>query len=280
MGIETLITDVYKVIEQEGWENALIRRGVSEEISKRLQGSAERSKRKGQLGLSQMGPRCPRALWYSVHRPDLAEALPPPARFKYVYGHIIEAVAITLAREAGHQVEGEQDAVVVEGITGHRDCVIDGCVVDVKSCSSMALDKLKRKTIATDDPFGYLEQIDGYVVGSYDDPLVQVKDRGYLWGIDKVLGRMVLYEHRVREDHIKSTIQRHRRIVERDTPPACQCGTVPDGKSGNIKLDVRASYEAFKYQCNPSIRTFIYSDGPRYLTHVERVPDVPEVRTH
>ncbi len=279
MEINTLLTDVNRVIQQEGWEHALLERGLDQEISLRLQGSAARSSRKAQLSLSQMGPRCPRALWYSVHRPDLAEPLPPAARFKYTYGHLIEALAIVLAREAGHQVEGEQDEVSVDGVTGHRDCVIDGAVVDVKSTSSLGFLKFKNQTIAQDDPFGYLEQIDGYVVGSYDDPIVTVKDRGYLWAIDKTLGKMVLYEHRIREDRIRERIRTYRKIVGGNygNPPQCECGTRPEGKSGNIALDVRASYSLYKHCCFPQLRTFIYSDGPRYLTHVERLPDVPEI---
>jgi hypothetical protein len=277
MEINTLIADVNQILSQEGWEYGVLERGLDQEISTRLQASAQRSKAKAGLRLSQMGPRCPRALWYSVHRSDLSEPLPPAAIFKYSYGHIIEAVAITLAKAAGHEVEGEQDEVSVDGISGHRDCVIDGCVVDVKSTSSLAFLKFKNKTIQQDDPFGYLEQIDGYVVGSLDDPIVKVKDRGYLWAIDKQLGRMVLYEHTIREAHIRNIIQSYRRIVDRDTPPACECRTVPDGQSGNIRLDTRASYSPYRHACFPLLRTFLYSNGPRYLTHVERLPDVFEV---
>ena len=66
-------------------------------------------------------------------------------------------------------------------------------------------------------------------------------------------------------------------LVALPEPPRCTCGTVPDGKSGNFKLDVKASYSPYKYVCFPSLRTFLYSDGPRYLTKVTRKPDVIEV---
>jgi len=74
-------------------------------------------------------------LWHSIHTPEKAEALPAWAEIKYTYGHILEALAISLAKAAGHEVTGEQDAITVDGILGHRDCVIDGCVVDVKSAN-------------------------------------------------------------------------------------------------------------------------------------------------
>ncbi len=114
-------------------------------------------------------------------------------------------------------------------------------------------------------------------MGSLEDPLVSVKDKAYLLAVDKQLGHLALYEHRIREPSIRNRIDKYKRIVERVEAPACTCGTELDGKSGNVKLDVRASYNGFKYCCNPRIRTFLYSDGPRYLTKVVRVPDVTEV---
>src|SRR5258705_12324610 len=103
-----------------------------------------------------MGPRCPKALWHSIHTPEKAEALPPWVLIKFSYGHVIEALAIALAKAAGHTVEGEQGHVEFDGIVGHRDCVIDGCVVDVKSSSSRGFIKFKDNSISHDNPFGYL----------------------------------------------------------------------------------------------------------------------------
>lgn len=232
------------------------------------------------LRLSGMGDKCPCSLWYSVHHPEMEEQLPPYARIKYTYGHIIEHLIIALAKAAGHTVEGEQDEILLDGIRGHRDCIIDGCIVDVKSAATRSFLKFKDKTIATDDPFGYLAQLDGYVVGSLNDPRVTVKDRGYLLAVDKQLGHLVLYEHRIRERYIRERIRDYKQIVSSSEPPRCECKSVPDGKAGNLKLDTRASYNTYKYCCNPNLRTFLYSDGPRYLTKVVRVPDVTEVDKH
>lgn len=224
-----------------------------------------------------MGPQCPCALWHSIHHPELAEKLPPWAEFKYSFGHIIEAQAIMLAKAAGHEVTGEQDAVSVDGIVGHRDCVIDGCIVDVKSAASRSFAKFRDGSIRQDDPFGYLDQLDGYLCGSLQDPLVRVKDKAYLLAIDKQLGHMALYEHHFREANIRQRIRDYRDIVSLDKSPSCTCETTSDGKSGNIKLGIRASYNAYKYSCFPYLRTFLYASGPVYLTKTVRKPDVMEV---
>lgn len=229
------------------------------------------------LRLSGMGPKCPRQLWFTVNKPELAEPVPPWAINKFCYGHMIEAWAIALAKAAGHKVEGEQDALVVDGIKGHRDCVIDGCVVDVKSANSRGFVKFRDKSIALVDDFGYLDQLDGYLAGSSDDPLVVDKRHGYLLAIDKELGHMVLYEHEYRPDKIRQRITDYKRIVALPGPPPCECGSVPDGKSGNLRLDVKARYNPYKWECQSGLRAFIYSDGVRHLSKVVREPDVPEL---
>lgn len=182
-----------------------------------------------------------------------------------------------MAKAAGHEVTGEQDELFVDGVRGHRDCVIDGCVVDVKSAATRSFQKFKDGSIRDDDAFGYLDQLDGYVVGSRNDPLVRNKSTGYLLAIDKQLGHLALYEHTAREESIRERIRDYRDVVALDRAPRCTCEEVPDGKSGNVKLGVRASYNAFKYCCHPQLRTFLYASGPVYLTKVVRKPDVPEV---
>lgn len=248
-------------------------------IASAIRTSLAPQERRG-LRLSGLGPKCPCALWHSVNAPELAEPIPPYARIKYTYGHIIEHLIIGLAKAAGHEVMGEQDEVSVDGITGHRDCVLDGCIVDIKSTSSRGFLKFRDKTLAQDDPFGYLDQLDGYLLGSIDDPLVRIKDRAYLLAVDKTLGHMVLYEHRLRARSITNRIRSYKELVGAATPPVCTCGVQPDGKSGNLKLDLQASYNVFKYVCCPHIRTFLYASGPVYLTKVVRVPDVTEVDKH
>ena len=277
--IHTLVPDIYTLFSSRERIDADTISNLSGSVSSRLtrQLGHERLTERSGLRLSQMGPRCPRALWYSIHHPELREALPPWAEIKYLYGHILEALLIELCKAAGHEVVGEQDEVVLDGVVGHRDCVIDGCVVDIKSSSSRGFIKFKDKTIAQDDSFGYLDQLDGYTVASRDDSLVTVKDKAYLLAIDKQLGHLCLYEHAIRDDSIRGRIKYYKQIVSLVRPPPCNCGTVSEGKSGNQKLDVKASYSAYKHCCFPNLRTFLYAGGPVYLTKIVRKPEVPEI---
>lgn len=279
--IDTLIPDIYRMISNKnGWFTDDIANALGTEISTRLKVQLGERFEKPTLRLSRMGPTCPKALWHSIHTPDEAEALPAWAEIKFSYGHILEALVLALARAAGHSVTGEQDVLYLDGIKGHRDAVIDGCLVDVKSASSPSFKKFKDGSIRENDSFGYLDQLDGYMVASSGDPLVKVVDRAYLLAIDKQLGHMCLYEHRVREQHIRDRVRTYKGIVAQERPPACACGTTPDGKSGNIKLDTKASYSPFKYSCFPALRTFLYANGPVYLTKVVRKPDVTEIEKH
>jgi hypothetical protein len=238
----------------------------------RVKGQFSLAETAPRLRLSQMGPRCPKALWSSIHTPELAEALPPWAQFKYTYGHLIEALAIGLAQAAGHEVTGEQDEVVLDDIVGHRDCVIDGVTVDVKSTTSHTIREAKAGRFS--DLFGYLDQLDGYVLAAREDPLVRVKDVAYDLFIDRQLGHMYLHKHEVtdgREKALRDRIVYYKSIVARSEPPRCECGTERD-ENGNVRLDTKAGYNPYKHCCFPGLRTFLYSKGPVYLSYVAKRP--------
>ena len=58
---------------------------------------------------------------------------------------------------------------------------------------------------------------------------------------------------------------------------------VPDGKSGNYKFDTACMYCNYKFDCwsdandGKGLRVFNYSTGKRYLTKVEKEPNIDEV---
>lgn len=282
--IDTLIKDIHHVVEREGWLTEANVEGLVGNLGRQLVQRGGQGNERALLSLSKMGEKCPCQLWHSVHSPGLQEPLPAPARIKFVYGDVIEALGISLCKAAGHEVTGEQDEITVDGVPGHRDCVVDGCIVDIKSVNSLSFQKIKSGYVA-EDPFlrAYLAQLDGYVVGSADDPLVRVKDRGYLLAIDKVLGKMHLYEHVVRPDFIRQRVADYKRIVSCAEPPRCTCGIEEDGSSGNLKLDTFASYNPWKHQCaerrGQRIRIFLYEGGPRFLVQVKRRPMRRDNRT-
>jgi len=273
--INTLIKDIYAVVgsKDESWFTGDIAAEFSRELNSRLVEATGPRTEVPALRLSKMGEYCPCQLWHSIHTPELAEPYQPHALIKFTYGHILETLVIALAKAAGHSVTGEQDELILDGVKGHRDCVIDGAVVDVKSINSLGFQKVKAGQVATDQFLrDYLDQLDGYVVASAEDPLVSVKDRGYILFIDKVLGHLHLYEHHIREESIRKRVRDYRAIVSLDKAPRCTCETTSDGKSGNIRLGLKASYNPYKYCCNPHLRTFIYSGGPQYFTRVVKRP--------
>jgi len=282
--IQTLVRDIYDVVEEEQWLTEANTAGIVEQLGRQFVQRGRQKDTRAVLSLSKMGEKCPCQLWHTVHSSGMEEKLHASARIKFAYGDVIEALGISLAKAAGHEVTGEQDEVTVDGVPGHRDCVIDGCIVDVKSTNSLSFQKIQAGLVAEDYFLSaYLAQLDGYLVGSADDPLVRVKDRGYLLAIDKVLGKICLYEHKLRPDWIRDRIAEYKAIVALPEPPDCRCGREADGSSGNIKLDVPASYNPFKHLCaeqrGERIRTFLYEGGPRFLTTVKRRPMRRDNRT-
>jgi hypothetical protein len=275
--IYTLITDVRDLLKTKGWLTETLAKELGDVTARSITKQFSKDQAAPSLRLSGMGPRCPKALWHSIHTPGEAEPLPDWAQAKFSLGHFQEAYGITLAKAAGHRVEGEQHECSLDDVKGHVDAIVDGCVVDFKSCSGRQFIKYKSGSVAQDDSFGFLDQLDGYVTACGQDDLVHVKDRGFIFAMHKELGHVWLYEHRTRPASIRERIAQYHSVVERKHPPECTCKTVQHGSSGNIALDTRASYEAYKWCCRPNLRCFLYANGPAYLTRVIRLPDVPEV---
>ena len=227
------------------------------------------------LRLSNIGKPL-RKLWFEIRSGLPPEPLRAEAKFKFLYGDLIEDLAILLAIEAGHTVTDLQKEVEIDGVLGHIDCLIDGVLVDVKSCSQRAFPKFKDGSLISNDPFGYVCQLAGYshALGSID---------GAFLAIDKTLGNMCLLKfskEQLATYNIPKIIAQDRAALASDKLPSRLCyEPEPDGKSGNMKLGVNCSYCDYKQHCHPGLRTFIYSSGPRYLTKVSRLPDVPEART-
>lgn len=233
--------------------------------------------REGTLRMSNIGTPCNRKLYYAVNSPEDAEPLEPSAKLKFAYGDVIELLLLFLVEASGHTVEGTQDTQVIEGIEGHRDGVIDGEVVDVKSASPFSFQKFKDHKLAEDDPFGYQDQIQSYVHAAKDDPIVIRKDRGHFLVMDKVNGHLCLDTHQKSSFPIEKKYQYKKNMVARDEVPARDFDPVPDGKSGNMKLPMVCSYCDFRNKCHPNLRTFLYANKPVFLSKVSKEPRVPEL---
>lgn len=284
--IHTLVDDIYNLftpgdheISEEFVEE--LGRQVAETVASRIQ-EAQGGERKGGLRMSNVG-RPERQLYYEVHgvgeEGQKPEELKPQTMLQFMFGDVWESILLYLAKEAGHTVTHEQGEVTLNGVKGHNDAIIDGVVVDVKSASPFAIKKFETKSVVEDDPFGYMEQLSGYCEahGKLD---------GAFLAVQKVTGKLVLCDFSWEDLEMYNVSERidYMRDVLDDSEPPDRCyDPVPEGKSGNLKLDTGCKYCAFKHHCwsdandGIGLRTFIYSDGPRHFTHVEKTPRTEEV---
>lgn len=223
--------------------------------------------------MSNLGTKCLRKLWYTVNKPEKAEALRPEARLKFLYGDIIETLVLWLAKLSGHEVTGEQDELDISGVKGHRDAIVDGITVDVKSASTYSFKKFEGHLSPQNDAFGYLDQLGAYEYAG------EKNDVSAFIAVDKTLGHIHVDKHEgLADKDYDRFVEERKAIVGQDTPPERGYFDEQDGKSGNRKLAMECSYCSFKSECWPGLRTYIYSNGPRYLTRVTREPDVPEAK--
>lgn len=236
-----------------------------------------RTPREGTLRMSNVGKPCERQLYYSVNNQGEGETLPPSAHMKFLFGDCIELLLLFLTEASGHSVEGTQDEQEIEGIKGHRDAVIDGTVVDVKSASSYSFRKFSEGTLSENDSFGYVDQLQSYLYAGQTDDKVTDKDRGAFLVVDKTLGHICLDVHERKHVPYDKIYAHKKAMVASSVPPERGFSPVPEGKSGNEKLGINCSYCDFKKKCYPDLRTFIYSSGPTFLTKVERLPNVTEI---
>ena len=278
--INTLVEDMYNVVEGKGgWTDAigtLMGEGIATVANQRF---GKPQEPRGYLSLSSIGSPCQRKLWYKINKTNEADKLTSNTLLKFFFGDMIEELALSIAVAAGHKVEGMQDRLDVHGIKGHRDAVIDGMTVDVKSASPFAFKKFKEGNLRDDDPFGYISQLSSYVYAAKDDPLVTNKTAGAFLVIDKVNGHICLDVYDF-EEELKTKEQEMLAakemvagpIPEDRIPPVPQSKTSP-----NTKLDMTCSYCEFNKICWPEVRTFIYSTGPLHLVDVVTEPRTIEV---
>jgi hypothetical protein len=281
---DTLVDDIYRMIDTkeipDGVPIEQVINDFGENVKQILRNNITESKfDRRKLRMSNIGKK-DRQLWYSYNGYK-GEELMPHTRIKFLYGHLIEEMVLALTKLAGHDVTDEQKQAEVDGIKGSMDCKIDGVLTDVKSASPYGFKKFKDGSLINDDPFGYVDQIKGYAHSE------GVTDVGWLV-MDKTNGHLTYLKYDMADESqwywsklnffsIEERIKNIKRVVKSETPPTRCYGHIPDGKSGNMKLPVGCSYCAYKRECWPSLRTFIYSNGPRYLTYVAKNPNVLEV---
>jgi hypothetical protein len=281
--IDTLIEDIYSLLENgtnvSSVQNRDILHNFGSEMSSILRKALSEpstEKRKPRLRMSQVG-KPNRQLWYDMQEDVEAEMINGQTRIKFLYGDILEALLIALTELAGHTVTEKQEEVEVEGIKGHKDCRIDGVLVDIKSASPYAFKKFKEGTLHSDDPFGYIAQISGYAEAGNDN-------KAAFFAIDKSSADLALME--VQPVHMINASERIRNVksmVSSSTPPERCYQPEPDGTSGNMKLAIGCVFCPYKFKCwddangGTGIRSFQYSNGVRHLVQVAKTPNVEEI---
>ena len=278
--IDTLVKDMEDtILGLKGWDH-IVGLKMGDSIAKTaFQRFSEPQKPRKYLSFSSIGSPCQRKLWYKINDTEAAKPLSAADLLKFFYGDMIEELVLSIVKVSGHEVTGEQDRMYIGSMAGHRDAVIDGMTIDVKSCSPYAFKKFKEGNLRQDDPFGYISQLSSYVYAGQDDDKVTDKTHGAFLAIDKQNGHMCLdvydftEELRTKEQEMLEA----KELVAGDMPDQRQ-KKVPQSKSSpNSKLPMMCSYCEFKKQCWPEARKFIYSTGPVYLVDVRSEPKVPEV---
>ena len=267
--IDTIVEDIYRVVEGKGGWDAT----VTEFFSSSLSSIAD------YLSLSGIGSPCDRRLWYKINQTESSEPLTAEALGTFFYGDLLEALVLSLAKAAGHNVEGMQDKVEVFGIPGSRDAVIDGVTVDVKSASKYGFEKFRKHNLREDDPFGYISQLSSYVYAGKDDPLVKNKTEGAFLVVQKDRFKLCLDRYDFTEEIAKKEgeIERVKKLVAGSIPED-RIPPVPQSKtSENTVLSTTCGYCDFRKVCWPEARTFLYSTGPVFMVDVVNEPRVTEL---
>lgn len=299
--LTSLVDDIYSVIENVGGWDKAITKYFSEELSKVAEARFSERQERNYLSLSSVGTPCQRKLWYRINQPDKAEPLDAEALGTFFYGDMIETLLLSLAKAAGHSVEGEQDEVEVFGVKGHRDAIIDGVTVDVKSASRYGFQKFQKHDLRNDDPFGYISQLSSYVYAGRDDPLVSDKSGGAFLVANKERFKLCLDyydltpELETKEQEIKqvqkatgSVSSSNKKLDKRAHPDIPRLSPEPQHKgkdakgkpkdNGNRVVSLPCNYCEWKKYCwGDDVRKFKYSTGVIYFTKVVKEPNVTEI---
>ena len=277
--IDTLVEDIYSLFTSN--EPTKISANVLQEFAKNVTDAVvnaltEERKPRNNLRLSMIGQPA-RKVWYSVRSTE-QEELAGSDYIKFLYGDILEALLVFLSKVSGHKVSDQQKQVVLNDVVGHQDAVVDNVLVDFKSASSFSFKKFTEGMVFKDDPFGYVAQLSAYAQAN------NAKEAGWVV-IDKTTGQIAYCPvHQMEMINASQKIDYLRNAIKDSEPPSRCYDDVPDGKSGNMQLATGCNYCAYKFDCwsdannGKGLRAFQYANSVKYLTKVDREPNVPELQ--
>lgn len=278
---ELVVPDIYRMLEQHKADPDVDMEAVieqfGEECKDALRAAVSPQEERSGLRLSAVG-KTSRKLWQTFYG-IRGEDLDGQTYIKFLFGHLTEALVLAMAKLAGHSVTDQQREVEVEGVKGHIDCFLDGRLIDVKSASSFGFRKFKYNKLHEDDSFGYIPQLHCYAHA--------LEQRKYGWLVlEKQSGELTYMEYdldlpnqRYAEAVDWDAAERVRKVklmLEGPLPSKCY-EPIPEGKSGNMKLQSGCVYCAFRDTCWPNAVEYKYSNGPKYLTTVTKEPRVEKM---
>ncbi len=219
-----------------------------------------------------------RKAWYEFNLPIPRSAYRDDKPLKFVFGDIIEALLILMAKVTGHEVTDEQKEVTVNGVVGHKDFRLNGVTVDAKSASPYGFKKFKDGSLYQNDSFGYAAQLSGYLDAEGDE-------EGAFIAVDKSSGEIaILPLQKIDRINSSARIDRLREVIKMPEPPPEKCYPAePYGKSGNMTLNANCGFCAYKHRCwadangGRGLRGFKYANGVTLMTEVVNEPRVEEV---
>lgn len=277
--IDTLVEDIYSLFTSN--EPTKIPANVLQDFAKDVTDAVvnsltEERKPRNNLRLSMIGQPA-RKVWYSVRSTE-QEELAGSDYIKFLYGDILEALLVFLSKVSGHKVSDQQKQVVLNDVVGHQDAVVDDVLVDFKSASSFSFKKFTEGMVFKDDPFGYVAQLSAYAQAN------NAREAGWVV-IDKTTGQIAYCPvHQMEMINASQKIDYLRDAIKDSEPPSRCYDDVPDGKSGNMQLAVGCNYCPYKFDCwsdannGKGLRAFQYANSVKYLTNVDREPNVPELQ--
>ena len=279
--LSTLVEDIYQTVTDITGGNKEVTDELLNELGQKIARtiktwSTPQHHNKFKLRMSNIG-RPARQLYYS--QKDTQEIKHHAStQIKFLYGHIMEDLLIFLTKLSGHSVTDEQKEVLVDGVLGHMDCKIDGEVIDIKTASGFGFKKFKNKTLAEDDPFGYVSQLAGY-------ERAEGTENGRFLALNKESGELTLYQPEdLDKPNVNTLISNIESALKGDAPPDKCYKPIKSGSKGNMKLPMGCVYCSHKFVCNADtndgkgLRVFKYAKGLKYMKKVVSLPKVEEIQ--
>lgn len=285
--IRSVVPDIYRMLETRQipmspeWVKEILSKmdgDITEALNKQI--FSKTQQKSSTLRMSNLGTPCETRLWKDINTP-IDSPLRGSDVMKFLYGDILEALLVMLAGVSGHTIRDQQMEVSVMGVKGHIDGILHGMLIDIKSASDFSYRKFaKGGGLLDDDGFGYLSQLSSYLYALQDYEELKVKDKAGFLVINKVTGEICLdvYDMKTLLENKRDEVMGRISLANQKDEPTFRMPDRPvSGTSPNRQVHFSCGFCPYKKSCFPDLRSFRYSNRTVHLTHVGKVPNVPEI---